>query len=133
MAYSTLMRSHLFVSSATACAVLFAVCSPAQAQLTEPFDHLHLAVPDVEQARDWYIQHMGGNVGETPDTVSWGTWPVDHPLPIQLLFTLSDRARPSAGMHRNWSRKDTSVGLPSAYSDTGIENVGAGRGGHANW
>ena len=97
MAYSTLMRSHLFVSSATACAVLFAVCSPAQAQLTEPFDHLHLAVPDVEQARDWYIQHMGGTVGETPDTVSWGAWPVDHPLPIQLLFTLSDRARPSAG------------------------------------
>jgi catechol 2,3-dioxygenase-like lactoylglutathione lyase family enzyme len=71
--------------------------APARAQLTDPFDHLHLAVPDVERARDWYIQHMGGNDGETPDTVAWGTWPVDHPLPIQLLFLLSSNARPSAG------------------------------------
>jgi catechol 2,3-dioxygenase-like lactoylglutathione lyase family enzyme len=91
------MPSRAFASSAAACAVFLAVCAPVQAQLTEPFDHVHLAVPDVEQARDWYTQHMGGNSGETPDAVSWGTWPVDHPLPIQLLFTLSDRARPSAG------------------------------------
>ena len=83
---------------AVACAiVILAVCSSAQAQLIEPVDHLHLAVPDVEQARDWYIQHMGGNAGETPDSVSWGVWPVDHPLPVQLLFGLSDHARPSAG------------------------------------
>ena len=78
-------------------ALVLAVCPPAQAQLTEPFDHLHLAVPDVEQARDWYIRHMGGNEGETPETVSWGKWPVDHPLPIQILFQLSNDARPSAG------------------------------------
>ena len=83
--------------TAAACAMVLAVCSAAQAQAIEPFDHLHLAVSDVEQARDWYIQHMGGNPGETPDAVAWGTWPVDHPVPIQLLFTLSDGARPSAG------------------------------------
>jgi catechol 2,3-dioxygenase-like lactoylglutathione lyase family enzyme len=91
------MPSRLVVSSAAACALLFFVCSPAQAQLTDPFDHLHLAVPDIEQARDWYIRHMGGNAGETSETVSWGKWPIDHPLPIQLLFLLSDNARPSAG------------------------------------
>ena len=67
--------------TAAACAMVLAVCSAAQAQAIEPFDHLHLAVSDVEQARDWYIQHMGGNAGETPDAVAWGTWPVDHPLP----------------------------------------------------
>ncbi|MBI3047043.1 MAG: VOC family protein [Acidobacteria bacterium] len=77
--------------------LLLAVCSPARAQLTEPFDHVHLAVPDVERARDWYVQHMGGNAGETPETVAWGKWPGDHPLPIQLLFTLSTDARPTAG------------------------------------
>ncbi|MBI4887918.1 MAG: VOC family protein [Acidobacteria bacterium] len=73
------------------------VCAPARAQLTEPFDHLHLAVTDVERARDWYIRHMGGNEGETSETVAWGKWPVDHPLPIQLHFMLSSDARPSAG------------------------------------
>lgn len=76
---------------------LLAIATPARAQLTEPFDHLHLAVPDIERARDWYLQHMGGNAGETADAVAWGTWPVDHPLPIQLLFLLSPDARPSAG------------------------------------
>ena len=71
--------------------------APAAAQVTDPFDHLHLAVPDVERAREWYIQHMGGNAGESPDTVAWGTWPADHPLPIQLLFLLAPDAGPSAG------------------------------------
>lgn len=83
--------------TSAAAVLLLTVCAPAQAQLTEPFDHLHLAVSDVERARDWYIQHMGGNAGETPETVAWGKWPGDHPLPIQLLFTLSMDARPSAG------------------------------------
>lgn len=91
------MRSRLFVSSAAACALLLIVCSPAQAQLTEPFDHLHLAVPDIEQARDWYLRHMGGNAGETPERVAFGEWKGDHPLPIQLLFLQSAGARPSAG------------------------------------
>lgn len=85
------------VRTGAAALAWLAACAPAHAQLTEPFDHVHLAVPDVERARDWYIQHMGGNAGETPETVSWGTWPIDHPLPIQLLFQLSTDARPSAG------------------------------------
>ena len=76
---------------------ILCLCPPVWAQLTEPFDHVHLAVPDVLQARDWYIQHMGGNEGETPETVSWGKWPGDHPLPVQLHFMLSPNARPNAG------------------------------------
>lgn len=79
------------------CAFFLVACSPARAQITEPFDHLHLAVPDVQQARDWYIRHMGGNAGETAEAVSWGLWPGDHPLPVQLVFSLSDPARSSAG------------------------------------
>src|SRR5688572_32062920 len=82
---------------ATVLLFLLALPAPATAQLTDPFDHIHLAVPDVERARDWYIQHMGGNVGETPEAVAWGAWPGDHPLPIQMLFTLSADARPSDG------------------------------------
>jgi len=94
MRYSTHVTWRLSVNT---CALLLAVCAPAAAQSTEPFDHVHLAVPDVERARDWYIQHMGGNVGETPEAVAWGKWPGDHPLPVQLLFTLSPDVRPSAG------------------------------------
>jgi catechol 2,3-dioxygenase-like lactoylglutathione lyase family enzyme len=89
------MRCSLSVASAVV--LLWTMSAPARAQSTEPFDHVHLAVPDVERARDWYIQHMGGNAGETPETVAWGAWPGDHPLPVQLLFTLSPDARPSAG------------------------------------
>ena len=93
------MKPRLFLAQAGALALLLLLAngSPARAQLTEPFDHLHLAVTDVERARDWYIEHMGGNVGETPETVAWGNWPSDHPLPIQLHFQLAANARPSAG------------------------------------
>ena len=91
------MHALSLQKAAAAFAMVLALCSAAQAQVIEPFDHIHLAVSDVEQARDWYIQHMGGNAGETPDAVAWGKWPVDHPLPVQILFTLSDGARPSAG------------------------------------
>jgi catechol 2,3-dioxygenase-like lactoylglutathione lyase family enzyme len=97
MRYCTRMRPRRIVPSSAAVALLLAVCSPAQAQLTEPFDHLHLAVPDIEQARDWYLEHMGGNAGETPERVAFGEWKGDHPLPIQLLFMQSTTARPSAG------------------------------------
>jgi catechol 2,3-dioxygenase-like lactoylglutathione lyase family enzyme len=80
-----------------ACGILLTVCAAAQAQLTEPFDHLHLAVPDPEQARDWYLRNIGGNVGETPERVAFGEWKGDHPLPIQLLFLQSTAARSSKG------------------------------------
>ncbi len=91
------MRPRMSRLGAHALVVLLALTAPAAAQVTDPFDHLHLAVPDVERAREWYIQHMGGNPGESPDTVGWGAWPADHPLPIQLLFLLAPGARPSAG------------------------------------
>ena len=83
--------------AAVGCILLLLVCSPVHAQLTEPFDHLHLAVPDPEQARDWYLRNIGGNVGETAERVAFGEWKGDHPLPIQLLFLQSATARPSKG------------------------------------
>ena len=93
------MKPHFLAATPAALALLLLLApgTPAHAQLTEPFDHLHLAVTDVEGARDWYIEHMGGNAGETSETVAWGKWPIDHPLPLQLHFQLSPDARPSAG------------------------------------
>lgn len=96
------MRPRMSRLGARALVVLLALLAltppaTAAAQVTDPFDHLHLAVPDVERAREWYMQHMGGNAGESPDTVAWGKWPADHPLPIQLLFLLAPGAKPSAG------------------------------------
>jgi catechol 2,3-dioxygenase-like lactoylglutathione lyase family enzyme len=62
-----------------------------------PFDSIHLAVPEISQARDWYLTNMGGNVGETADRVAFGRWTGDHPLPLQLIFEVSSSAQPSAG------------------------------------
>ena len=88
---------HPLTAIAVLWAFLVALCPLADAQVVEPFDHLHLVVPDVEFAREWYIQHMGGNAGETPDAVSWGAWPGDHPMPVQLLFTLADQSHAGIG------------------------------------
>jgi catechol 2,3-dioxygenase-like lactoylglutathione lyase family enzyme len=79
--------------------ILFlSLCAPAQAQYeAPPFDSIHLAVPEISQARDWYLMYMGGEVGETADRVAFGRWTGDHPLPIQLIFELSPNAKPSAG------------------------------------
>ena len=77
--------------------VLLVMSAPALAQVTEPFDHIHLAVSDVARAHDWYVQYMGGNDGETPESVAWGKWPGDHPLPIQLLFFAAGDTLPSEG------------------------------------
>lgn len=88
---------HSSTAAVTLCALVVALCPAAHAQVVEPFDHLHLVVPDIELAREWYIQHMDGNAGETPDAVSWGAWPGDHPIPVQLLFTLADPSRAGTG------------------------------------
>jgi hypothetical protein len=49
------MTPRFFAATRPALALLLllAPVTPAHAQLTEPFDHLHLAVTDVEGARDW--------------------------------------------------------------------------------
>lgn len=119
------MPSRLAVSGAAACALVCGLSSPAQAQLTEPFDHLHLAVPDIEQARDWYLRHMGGNAGETPERVAFGKWTSEHPLPIQLLFLQSTTARPSAGSaidHLGFSFPDLNVTF-AALQAAGVKIV----------
>src|SRR5258705_4779206 len=73
------------------------VCTPALAQYeAPPFDSIHLAVPEVSQARDWYLKYIGGNLGETADRNGFGKWTGDHPLPIPLIFDVSANALPSA-------------------------------------
>jgi catechol 2,3-dioxygenase-like lactoylglutathione lyase family enzyme len=42
------------------------------AQSTMPFDHVHIAVPDPNQAAGWYAAHLGGTFGITPDRVTYG-------------------------------------------------------------
>jgi len=71
---------------------------PAFAQYeAPPFDSIHLAVPEISSARDWYLRNIGGNAGETADRVAFGRWSGDHPLPLQLIFDVSTSATPSAG------------------------------------
>src|SRR5204862_2799097 len=79
-------------------AIALGVCLPAFAQYeAPPFDSIHLAVPEISSARDWYFQHMGGNVGETADRVAFGNWTGDHPIPLQLIFEVRADAKPSTG------------------------------------
>jgi catechol 2,3-dioxygenase-like lactoylglutathione lyase family enzyme len=78
--------------------VFLSVCSPAYAQYeAPPFDSIHVAVPEISSARDWYLANIGGNVGETADRVAFGRWSGDHPLPLQLIFEVASTATPSAG------------------------------------
>src|SRR6266446_1513422 len=90
--------SCLRMPSWFAFAAAIAAATPAQAQYeAPPFDSIHLAVPEISQARDWYLRNIGGNVGETADRVAFGKWTGDHPLPLQLIFEVSSSAQPSAG------------------------------------
>ena len=61
-----------------------------------PFDSIHLAVPEIATARDWYLNNIGGNAGETADRIAFGRWSGDHPLPLSLIFDMSPAATPSA-------------------------------------
>ena len=86
------------VRSAAALVAALAFASPAFAQYeAPPFDSIHLAVPEISTARDWYLLHMGGNTGETADRVAFGNWTGDHPIPLQLIFEVKADAKPSSG------------------------------------
>ena len=69
------------------------------------------AVPEISQARDWYLKNMGGNVGETADRVAFGRWIGDHPLPLQLIFEVSPTRRraPAASSTASASRSTIST------------------------
>src|SRR4051812_36781328 len=79
-----------------ASATLWPVSATAQYE-APPFDSIHLAVPEISTARDWYLLHMGGNTGETADRVAFGNWTGDHPIPVQLIFEVKADATPSVG------------------------------------
>jgi catechol 2,3-dioxygenase-like lactoylglutathione lyase family enzyme len=89
---------HLHVTPLV-CSLVIAFGVPAGAQVSRTvlYDHVHLAVPDPEQARDWYIKNLGGNVGETAERVAFEPWTNRAPLPVQFLFIKASDARPSDG------------------------------------
>ena len=73
---------------------------PADAQVSyeaPPFDSLHMAVPEIATALEWYRHNLGGNNGETADRIAFGKWTGDHPLPLSLIFEVSAGAKPSSG------------------------------------
>jgi catechol 2,3-dioxygenase-like lactoylglutathione lyase family enzyme len=47
----------------------FAVSARAQTQQTWAYDHVHLAAPDPEKTREWYIRHMGGKPSDDDGNV----------------------------------------------------------------
>jgi catechol 2,3-dioxygenase-like lactoylglutathione lyase family enzyme len=80
--------------------VAFFLALPAWAQGSyeaPPFDSIHISVPEISTALDWYRQNIGGNNGETADRIAFGKWTGDHPLPLSLIFDVSADAKPSAG------------------------------------
>ena len=75
----------------------FGVPAGAQAPPTLPYDHVHMAVPNPELARDWYMKHLGGNAGESAERVAFEPWTGRRPLPVQFLFIKAPDAPPSEG------------------------------------
>jgi catechol 2,3-dioxygenase-like lactoylglutathione lyase family enzyme len=47
----------------------FGVSARAQTQETWAYDHVHLAAPDPEKTREWYIRHMGGKPSDDDGNV----------------------------------------------------------------
>jgi catechol 2,3-dioxygenase-like lactoylglutathione lyase family enzyme len=71
--------------------------TPSAQPPTTPFDHVHLAVPNPQDAFQWYVDRFQGSPAEFPGRVSFEPWRPVIPLPVQLLFTRSADARPSEG------------------------------------
>jgi lactoylglutathione lyase len=84
-------------SIALVVAGLLAAAAPAAAQVTVPYDHVHLAVADPENAEAWYTANLNGNVGENPGRVAFEPWVNRAPLPIQFIFLKVADAPPSDG------------------------------------
>jgi catechol 2,3-dioxygenase-like lactoylglutathione lyase family enzyme len=77
--------------------VLFGIGGAAQAPRAVPYDHVHLAVSDPDKAYDWYLRHLGGQVGENPGRVVFEPFSGRRPLPVQLIFLRAPDAKPSEG------------------------------------
>ena len=97
-----MLHSAMRFGLETVCGAAIALCfsghSLAQYSYeAPPFDSIHLNVPEISSARDWYLKNIGGNAGETADRVAFGRWSGDHPLPLQLIFEVSSDIKPSAG------------------------------------
>src|SRR5262245_64400366 len=92
------MRFDLRAACGAAIALCFIGRVLAQSSYeAPPFDSVHLNVPEISSARDWYLKNIGGNAGETADRVAFGRWSGDHPLPLQIIFEMSSDTKPSAG------------------------------------
>lgn len=70
------MIGRIVLTMATLVVALGARTSLAQ---TLPYDHVHLAAPDPEQAVAWYRTHVNGEAGEWPERVRFG--------PVLLIWT----------------------------------------------
>jgi catechol 2,3-dioxygenase-like lactoylglutathione lyase family enzyme len=83
-----------------ACALAVAavgLSARAQAPQTLPYDHVHMAAPDPEKARDWYMKYLRGVPGESTERVAFEQWTGRRPLPVQFLFIKAPDAPPSEG------------------------------------
>ena len=81
-----------FTCAVAASIAVVAAAAPASAQTpTEPVvDHIHLAVPDVAKAVEWYQKFFGGQpMTEAPDRLMLGD--------TRLIFLKNDKAQPSSG------------------------------------
>lgn len=81
--------------------VLVGVGAPGLAgQQARAYDHVHFSVPDPETAQAWYMEHLGGVLGESPDRVAFDgiPWSGRDPMPVQLLWARSpEGAGPASG------------------------------------
>lgn len=80
--------------------IVLLVPTPGASQLARGFDHVHFQVPDPAAAQAWYVTHLDGIQGESPDRVTFGgmPWPGHGAHPAQLLWARSQEgAGPVSG------------------------------------
>lgn len=82
------MRASIYFT-VTACFLFALLAGPAAAQIG-PYDHIHLNVPDVAAAGNWYEKYFDGKrLTEGPNRFMFGS--------TRLIFTQKADAKPSAG------------------------------------
>ena len=89
------MKTRLLLCGALV--ALIGVSGGTQTRQTVPYDHIHLAAPNPEQAYDWYVEHLEGQAGENPGRMVFEPFTGRRPLPVQLMHIEAPDAGPSAG------------------------------------
>lgn len=106
-----------------ACLAIAAVPAGAEPSEPLPFDHVHIAVPDVKLAVDWYRRHIGGDriAGEPDNRLMVGE--------TRVVFLENKAPQPAAGGsidHVGYASANVDAAVSAIVADGGARLKEAG-------